>query len=67
MEVGVAYYRLYFLDHEDRIADAAELDCDTDEQAVAEGQDHAAGRRFDIWQEERWVGVFDPSKPAIDS
>jgi hypothetical protein len=34
-------YRLYCLSQENRIIDTAEVDCDTDEQAIATAQDFA--------------------------
>ena len=54
----MAYYRLYFLDHEDRITNAVELDCDPDEEAIAAAQGHAAGCKIEVWQERRKVGAF---------
>jgi hypothetical protein len=54
----VTYYRLYFLNHDDRIVDAADLDCDSDEQAIAEVQGYVAGYKVEVWQRYRKVGVF---------
>jgi hypothetical protein len=54
----VVYYRVYFLDHKDRITDAVELDCDTDEEAIAAAEGHATGRKIEVWQQGRKVGVF---------
>jgi len=55
---AVTNYRLYFLNHEDRIIDAADLDCDSDEQAIAEVQGYTAGYKIEVWQRHRKVGVF---------
>jgi hypothetical protein len=41
-------YRLYFLNREDRIIDAADLDCDSDEQAIAEAQGYTAGYKIEV-------------------
>jgi hypothetical protein len=54
----VTYYRLYFFNHLDRTTDAAELDCDSDEQAIAEAQGYATGRKIEVWQQGRKVGAF---------
>jgi hypothetical protein len=59
------HYRLYFLDHDNKIADAVDVDCETDEQAIAAAREKTNGRRIEIWQRRRRVGVFDPSEPAI--
>ena len=45
---AVTNYRLYFLNHEDRITDAADLDCDSDEQAIAEAQGYIAGYKVEV-------------------
>ena len=55
----MAYYRLYFLDHEDRITEAVDFDCDSDEEAIAVARGRAGGRKIEIWQEGRKVGMFD--------
>lgn len=56
---GMAYYRLYFLDHSDRIADAADIDCVTDERAIAAARGQATGHKIEVWQRDRKVGLFE--------
>jgi hypothetical protein len=52
-------WRLYFLNHENRITTTADIECDTDEQAVAAARKAADGYRIEIWQRNRRVGVFE--------
>lgn len=59
------HYRLYFLNIENRIANAADLGCDTDGQAIIAAQANADGRTVEIWQRTRRVEVFKPPEPAI--
>jgi hypothetical protein len=54
----VTNYRLYFLNHDDRIVDAADLDCNSDEQAIAEAQGYVIGYKIEVWQRDRKVGGF---------
>jgi hypothetical protein len=51
--------RLYFLNHENRITNTADIECDTDEQAVAAARKATDGCRIEIWQRNRRVGIFD--------
>jgi hypothetical protein len=56
--------RLYFLNQANRITGADELDHDTDGQAIATARANAEGRRIEIWQRHRRVGVFEPFEPT---
>jgi hypothetical protein len=51
-------YRLYFFDRENRLAGLTEIHCDTDTEATEEAKKEAGGRRVEIWDEDRKVGVF---------
>ena len=51
--------RLFFLNHEHEITGTTKVQCDTDEQAIAEARSRARGRRFVVWRGERLVGVFE--------
>ena len=55
----MAHHRLYFLDHGDRIADAADIDCVTDERAIAAARGQATGHKIEVWQRDRKVGLFE--------
>jgi hypothetical protein len=57
--------RLYFLNHENRITNDRDVECDTDEQAVAAARNIADGCRIEIWQRNRRVGIFEPFELAI--
>jgi hypothetical protein len=59
------HYRLYFLDNENAIADAADAECAIDEQAVVAAQEKTDGRRIEIWQRTRKVEVLTSAEPAI--
>ena len=67
MGYAAMHYRFYFLNQANRITDAVDLDCDTDEQAVATGREQAAGRRIEIWQRYRRVGVFETPEPTVSA
>jgi hypothetical protein len=66
-EIAMTHYCLYFLDNENSIADPVDVECDTDEQAVAAAREKAEGRRIEIWQRTGRVWVWEPSGPAINS
>ena len=57
----MADYRLYFLNANNRIVRAEDLDCADDAAAVAAAQalDHAAS--IEIWNRRRLVGRVDPA------
>jgi hypothetical protein len=52
-------YRLFFLNHENETTGTATVQCETDEQAIAEARGRARWRRFVVWRGERLVGVFE--------
>jgi hypothetical protein len=52
-------YRLFFRNCETGIVGAVDLQCDTDEQAVAEARERADGREVMIWHGDRWVSTFE--------
>jgi hypothetical protein len=60
----MAYYRLYFFDPDDRIAQVVELHCDEDGQAVEEARSRADGRTMELWNEGRFVAILDGQAPA---
>ena len=51
-------YRLYFLGRDGRIAHAVQLECCSDEQALAAVGTHADGRAMELWQQARKVRAF---------
>jgi hypothetical protein len=54
----MAYYRLYFFDHDNRMTDAVCLYCNTDEKAIAAARAQGDSHKIEVWQERRKVGVF---------
>jgi len=55
----VALYRLFFHDDKTGTVLAVYVQCDSDEQAIAEARKEANGRRVVIWYDGRWVGTFE--------
>ena len=53
--VTMAGYRLYFLDDNGRIRDAAEFECDGDDTALAQAETHHDGRAMELWSGARMV------------
>jgi hypothetical protein len=53
----VALYRFFFHDDKTGTVVAVYVQCDSDEQAIAEARKEANGRRVVIWCDGRWVGV----------
>jgi hypothetical protein len=54
----MALYTINLISHRGTVWDADELDCDTDEEAVAFAEDlnvPASGNGYDVWQQERLV------------
>jgi hypothetical protein len=54
----MALYTINLISHHGAIWDADELDCDTDEEAVAFAENlsvPAFGNGYDVWQQERLV------------
>ncbi len=58
----MADYRLYFLDDTGRIRDAADLESEHDEAALAHALTRHDGRAMEIWSGARMVGKI-PGKP----
>ncbi|MDB5440353.1 MAG: hypothetical protein JWM33_2780 [Caulobacteraceae bacterium] len=56
-------YRLYFLNPGGRIEAVSDLDCQSDEQAIAESAEASDGRGMELWERERRVKSF----PALGS
>jgi len=48
-------YRLYFLDDNGRIRDAAEFECNGDDEARAQAERRADGRDMELWSGARVV------------
>ena len=61
----VVHYRLYFLNAVNHITHAVDVDCDTDDQALAAAQEQAHSGKIEIWQGQRKVGVCAAAKSAI--
>jgi len=57
----VPLYRLFFLNPEAGNTDIAEIQCDSDEKAIAEARRRADGGRVVIWCGGRCVGAFEGS------
>ena len=51
----MAGYRLYFLDENGRIKDAAEFECDGDDDALIQADAHHDGRAMELWSGARVV------------
>ena len=51
----MAGYRLYFLDDNDRIRDAAEFECDGDAEALTQAESRSDGRAMELWSGARIV------------
>jgi len=60
----MAGYRLYFLDDNGRIRDAAEFECVDDAEALAQAQSRADGRSMELWSGARVVRKI--AKPASE-
>lgn len=48
-------YRLYFLDEEDHIIRANELECSSDEEAIVTAEQCRDGRDVELWQKARFI------------
>jgi hypothetical protein len=59
----MAGYRLYFLDDNGRIRDAAEFECDGDAEALAQAESRADGRDMELWSGARVVRKIDRRPP----
>jgi len=55
-------YRLYLLDGADHIRQAAELECQNDEHAVAVVEERHPGIRMELWEGPRLVRRFEPQR-----
>lgn len=63
----MAHYRLYVLDREDHIRHAFDLECEDDEQAVAQTEARRAGQTLELWQGARRVVRFDAERAPFDA
>jgi len=61
---GMAGYRLYFLDDNGRIRDAAEFECDGDAEALSQAEARGDGRAMELWSGARVVAKI--AKPAAE-
>ena len=57
--MAVELCRLFFLNHDHEVTGTTEIQCDSDEQAIAEARSRADGRRFVVWRSNRLVGIFE--------
>jgi hypothetical protein len=57
-------YRLYFLDDNDRIRDAAEFESDSDDEALVHAETQHDGRAMELWSGARVVRKI-PRRPPI--
>jgi hypothetical protein len=62
---AVTHYRFYFLNDENEITNAVDVECDTDEQAVAAARSRANGGNIEIWQAKRKIGVCKAVEQAM--
>jgi hypothetical protein len=60
----MAGYRIYFLDENGRIRDAAELECKDDQEAVQLADARHDGRAMELWSGARIVQKM-PSRPKV--
>ena len=51
----MAYYRFYFLDHQEHIRRALDVQCKDDVDAIEQAIQRLDGRALEIWQGERPV------------
>jgi hypothetical protein len=51
-------YRLYFINPGGRIEAAIDLDCQSDDQAIARSIEAADGRPMELWERDRRVKSF---------
>ena len=56
----MADYRLHFIDGQNRIQDAVDLEAEDDQHALAAARDRRDGRKLELWQAGRRVHVFPP-------
>jgi hypothetical protein len=54
----MAGYRLYFMDEQDHIAQAIELECEDDLKAIRAAEQHLDGREVELWRRARVVMRF---------
>jgi hypothetical protein len=54
------HYRLYFLDGAGHIRHAVDLECEGDEQAIAEVERHRDGRTMELWRRAELIRRFEP-------
>ena len=57
----MASYRFYFMTANDRIARGQDIDCDSDEEALAHARALRHANAVEIWQERRKVGRIEPA------
>jgi hypothetical protein len=58
----MAGYRLYFMDKQDHITEAVELECEDDSHAIRHAEPYLDGREVELWRRARVVMRF----PATD-
>lgn len=51
----MSYYRLYFMNADDRISRFVEMLHDCDEQALEDARAHSAGQAMELWNQDRFV------------
>lgn len=59
-------YRLYFLDDQDHIADATEIEVAGDREALDRAEAQADGRAMELWRLDRVIRKF-PAAPGCQS
>jgi hypothetical protein len=59
----MAGYRLYFLDDNGRIRDAAEFECADDVEALTQAHSRADGRDMELWSGARVVSKIARRPP----
>jgi hypothetical protein len=54
----MARYRRIFHNHQTGTTDTADVEYDTDEQAIAGALKRAGGSTVMTWHDDRWIGTF---------
>jgi hypothetical protein len=60
--MGMADYRLYFMDEQGHIRRALEFVCDDDAEAIQRAEQHVDGLDLELWQRDRVVAKL-PGQP----
>jgi hypothetical protein len=56
----VAWYRIYFFDRGGHIGRALDIECEDDQDAVRQMDEHKHAYAVELWQRERRIRRFEP-------